>query len=83
MALVVPLSQQVVKVLRQHRETLQCLGLHTKDGLVFVTPRTYEHLFDSGFVEGLEALSAACGNTSKAFLCPASYVPELCSGNWE
>ena len=47
-ARVVPLSQQVVKVLKQHRNTLQCLGLNTKDGLVFVTPRTYGHLYDSG-----------------------------------
>ena len=39
-ARLVPLSQQVVKVLKQHRNTLQFLGLNTKDGLVFVTPRT-------------------------------------------
>ena len=45
---VVPLSQQVVVVLRQHRKTMQCLGLNTKDGLVFVTPRTHGHLYDSG-----------------------------------
>ena len=43
-----PLSKQVVEVLRQHRETMQCLGLNTKDGLVFVTPRTHGHLYDSG-----------------------------------
>ena len=44
---VVPLCQQVVVVLRQHRKTMHCLGLNTKDGLVFVTPRTHGHLYDS------------------------------------
>ena len=47
-ARVVPLSQQVVEVLKQHRETMHCLGLNIKDGLVFVTPRTHGHLYDSG-----------------------------------
>ncbi len=47
-ARVVPLSQQIVEVLKQHRETMQCLRLNTKDGLVFVTPRTHGHLYDSG-----------------------------------
>ena len=47
-ARVVPLSQQVVEVLKQHRKILQCLDLNTKDGLVFVTPRTHGHLYDSG-----------------------------------
>ena len=47
-ARVVPLSKQVVEVLRQHRKTMQCLGLNTKEGLVFVTPRTHGHLYDSG-----------------------------------
>ena len=47
-ARVVPLSQQVVEVLKQHRKTMQCLGLNKKDGLVFVTPRTHRHLHDSG-----------------------------------
>ena len=47
-ARVVPLSQQVVEVLSQHRETMKCLGLNTKDGLVFVTPRTHRHLYDAG-----------------------------------
>ena len=47
-ARVVPLSKQVVEVLRKHRETMQCLGLNTKNGLVFVTPRTHGHLYDSG-----------------------------------
>ena len=47
-ARVVPLSKQVVEVLRKHRETMQCLGLNSKDGLVFVTPRTHGNLYDSG-----------------------------------
>ena len=32
----------------EHKKTMQCLGLDTKDGLVFVTPRTHEHLYHSG-----------------------------------
>jgi len=43
-ARVVPLNDQTVKVLREHKKTMQCLGLDTKDGLVFVTPRTHGHL---------------------------------------
>ena len=42
----VPLSDQAVRVLRQHRKTMQWLGLNTKDGLVFATPRTHGHLYD-------------------------------------
>ena len=47
-ARVVPLSQQVAAVLKQHRKTMQCLGLNTKDGLLFVTPSTHGHMYDSG-----------------------------------
>ena len=35
-------------MLKQHKKTMQCLGLNTKDGFVFVTPRTHGHLYDSG-----------------------------------
>ena len=45
---VVPITPQVVQMLRQHRSTMKALGLDTKSGLVFVTPRTYGHLYDSG-----------------------------------
>ncbi len=45
-ARVVPLGQQAVKVLWQHRKAMQCLGLNTKDGLVFVTPKTHGNLYD-------------------------------------
>ena len=37
-----------MQVLREHRKTMQCLDMNTSDGLVFVTPRTYGHLYDSG-----------------------------------
>ena len=47
-ARVVPLSRQGVVALRQHRTSMRCLGLNTNDGLVFVTPRTHGHLYDSG-----------------------------------
>ena len=45
---VVPINPQVVEVLKQHRSTMKALGLDTKSGFVFVTPRTYGHLYDSG-----------------------------------
>jgi ribosomal protein L30/L7E len=79
-ASVVPLSQQVVKVLRHHRKTMQCLGLNTKDGLVFVTPRTHGHLFDLGVRESLEAFEAAGGTDCKASVCPKALVSESFPG---
>lgn len=45
---VVPITPQVVEMLREHRARMKALGLDTKSGLVFVTPRTYGHLYDSG-----------------------------------
>ena len=45
---VVPINPQVVEMLRWHRSTMKALGLDIKSGLVFVTPRTYGHLYDSG-----------------------------------
>ncbi len=45
---VVPINPQVVEMLRQHRSTMKALGLNIKSGLVFVTPRTHQHLYDSG-----------------------------------
>ena len=45
---VVPINPQVVEMLKQHRSTMKALGLDTKSGLVFVTPRTNGHLYDSG-----------------------------------
>jgi len=45
---VVPINPQVIEMLKQHRSTMKALGLDTKSGLVFVTPRTYGHLYDSG-----------------------------------
>ena len=45
---VVPITPQVVEMLKQHRSTIKALGLDTKIGLVFVTPRTHGHLYYSG-----------------------------------
>ena len=45
---VVPITPQVVEMLREHRATMKALGLDVKSGLVFVTPRSYGHLYDSG-----------------------------------
>ena len=40
--------EEVVEMLKGHRSTMKALGLDTQSGLVFVTPRTYGHLYDSG-----------------------------------
>jgi len=45
---VVPINPQVVEMLKQHRSTMRALGLDIKSGLVFITPRTHRHLYDSG-----------------------------------
>lgn len=45
---VVPLREDLVLLLQEHQEQMQSLGLDTQSGLVFVTPRTYGHLYDSG-----------------------------------
>jgi len=45
---VVPLRKDLVVLLHEHQEQMEALGLDTKTGLVFVTPKTYGHLYDSG-----------------------------------
>ena len=45
---VVPLREDLVLLLQEHQEKMQSLGLDTKSGLVFVTPRSHGHLYDSG-----------------------------------
>ena len=45
---VVPLREDLVELLREHKVHLDSLGLDTKTGLVFVTPNTHGHLYDSG-----------------------------------
>jgi len=45
---VVPLRQDLVVLLQEHQEQMAGLGLDTQQGLVFVTPKTYGHLYDSG-----------------------------------
>ena len=44
----VPLREDLVLLLQEHQERMAMLGLDTKSGLVFVTPRTHRHLYDSG-----------------------------------
>jgi len=34
--------------LQEHKDHMEALGLDTRTGLVFVTPKTYGHLYDSG-----------------------------------
>ena len=45
---VVPLREDLVELLMEHKEQMAGLGLNTKTGLVFLTPKTYGHLYDSG-----------------------------------
>jgi len=45
---VVPLRDDLVLLLQEHKEQMAGLGLDTRTGLVFVTPKTYGHLYDSG-----------------------------------
>ena len=45
---VVPLREDLVVLLQEHQERMAGLGLNTRNGLVFVTPKTYGHLYDSG-----------------------------------
>ena len=45
---VVPLRDDLVLLLQEHKEQMAALGLDTYRGLVFVTPKTYGHLYDSG-----------------------------------
>jgi len=45
---VVPLREDLVVLLQEHKEQMTALGLNTRTGLVFVTPKTYGHLYDSG-----------------------------------
>ena len=45
---VVPLREDLVVLLKEHQEQMGALGLDTDRGLVFVTPKTHGHLYDSG-----------------------------------
>jgi integrase len=45
---VVPLREDLVVLLKEHQEQMGELGLDTDRGLVFVTPKTHKHLYDSG-----------------------------------
>ena len=45
---VVPLRGDLVALLKDHKDQMAALGLDTHMGLVFVTPKTYGHLYDSG-----------------------------------
>ena len=40
---VVPLREDLVELLMEHKEQMAGLGLNTKTGLVFLTPKTYGH----------------------------------------
>ena len=43
---VVPLTAQVLKVLRQHKVQMEQLGIHDPYGLVFVTPTSHSNVYD-------------------------------------
>ena len=44
----VPLRDDLVQLLQEHKQKMASLGLDTQRGLVFVTPKSYGHLYDSG-----------------------------------
>ena len=44
----VPLREDLVLLLKEHQERMAALGLEVQNGLVFVTPRSHGHLYDSG-----------------------------------
>lgn len=43
---VVPLTPQVLDVLRQHQWEMEHLGVYDPDGLVFVTPTSHANIYD-------------------------------------
>ena len=43
---VVPLTAQVLHVLRQHKEQMEQLGVYEAYGLVFVTPTSHTNIYD-------------------------------------
>jgi len=45
---VVPLREDLVVLLQEHQQRMAALGLDIRTGLVFVTPKTHGHLYDSG-----------------------------------
>jgi len=45
---VVPLREDLVVLIQEHKAQMAGLGLDTRMWLVFVTPKTYGHLYDSG-----------------------------------
>ena len=45
---VVPLRDDLVQLLQEHKQKMASLGLDTQRGLVFVTPKSCGHLYDSG-----------------------------------
>ena len=45
---VVPINQELVLLLRAHQQRMRELGLDIRTGLVFLTPRIHQHLYDSG-----------------------------------
>jgi integrase len=45
---VVPMRDDLVALLMEHQQQMAGLGLNTRDGLVFLTPKTHGHLYDSG-----------------------------------
>ena len=45
---VVPLRDDLVLLLQEHQQRMAGLGLDTRTGLVFLTPKSHGHLYDSG-----------------------------------
>ena len=65
-------------VLREHKKSIQCLGLHMRDGLMFVTPRNHGHLYDSGLEKVWKRCQRRVGPAflSHHIVCSAEQVIE-------
>lgn len=48
----VPLQKPLLELLRDHQQAMEAFGLDTQSGLVFLSPRSYGHLYD-GLLENV------------------------------
>ena len=43
---IVPMSKAVAQILHKHKASMEELGIHEPNGLIFVTPRTHRNIYD-------------------------------------
>ncbi len=58
---VVPLSDAVLEVLMEHQVAMQQQGLYRSDGLMFLTPRTHDFLYDHLLLAAWKRSLKRCG----------------------